>query len=209
MLLSSLLAVMMTAFFSTAVKTRKTMGVRIEVQQGLRVLLSTNSTADVANGTQELSVSDGTIFDNSYLLYVTPDGATGDYYTIASTTPTTVTLNEPLLGTHPPNSGIYAVDERIYEIGTVSGRDALTVALDGSSPYPLIDGVQAFNLEYHISPCDIDGCASIVDLPADAAQWRLVHKIAVSTTVKSHKEDQDGQFVYETGEISVRTRNFL
>jgi hypothetical protein len=173
------------------------------------VCLSTDTTTDAANGTQQLAVADGTIFENSHLLYVTPDGATGDYYTIASTTATTLTLNEPLAGTHPTGSGIYAVDERVYELGTVSGRQALTVALDGSSAYPLIDGVEAFNLEYHLGPCNPAGCASIVDLPADAAEWRLVRMIAVSATVKSHKEDQNGQFVYEAGEISVRTRNFL
>ena len=258
MLLSSLLAVLMTAFFSTAVQTRKSMGVRIEVQQGLRVLLSAISrelrqagaclpetgqfialdgndastadtltlrigqadpttlvclnattTTNAASGTQELTVPNGTIFDDSHLVYVTPNGATGAYYTIASTTATTVTLTEPLAVTHPPNSGIYAVDERTYEIGTVSGREALTVALDGGSAYPLVDGVEAFNLKYHIGPCDTVGCASIVDLPADATEWRLVKKVVVSSTVKSYKEDEEGQFVYETGEITVRTRNFL
>lgn len=258
MLLSSILAVMMTSFLSTNVSARKNMGVRIEVQQGLRVLLSiisrelrqagaclpetgqfialdgadngtidqltlrigqadpttlacvsTQTNAFAPAGATVLAVDNGTIFDDVHLAYITPDGASGGFYTVASTSATSITISEPLNGSHDPGSSIYAVDEREYAIDTINGRQVLSMTIDGSSPFPLIDGVEAFNVEYHLGPCVLTSCAAVTGLPSDGTEWRLVRIIGLTASVKSHKPDHDGNYVTETGNISVRTRNFL
>jgi hypothetical protein len=90
------------------------------------------------------------------------------------------------------------------------------VSIDQGEPQPLVDGVEEFDVHYFLGPCDPD-CESIVDLPADAAEWLLVTEVGIKATVRSRHENREGEFVYattgvegsETEYINVKPRNFL
>ncbi len=154
-----------------------------------------------------LTVADGTIFAQSKLVYVTPDGANGGFYTVEGTTATTVTLNEGLNGDHPLGTGIYAVEERIYAIDTITyGRPVLTVAIDAGTPQPMVDGVEKFNVQYLLAPCPP---CNAVDRPANNTEWSQVREVTIDARVRSNKANKTGAFVYDNGQVNVKPRNLL
>lgn len=175
------------------------------------VCAETGTTVAAAEGEATLTVpeGEGNLFTDAKLVYIT-DGATGNFYAVASVTSNSITIEDGLDSALPANAGIYAVDERVYEIGTLaSGRPALLVSIDGGSWEPLVEGVEEFNVEYLLEPCDATGCAATVDEPADDDEWEQVREVAITATVRSHKEDKNGEFLRESGYIRVKPRNLL
>lgn len=176
------------------------------------VCIKAGTTAEAADGDATLTVSEGegNLFANAPIVYVTPNGASGEFYTVTATTSNSVTIDGGLIGNHPEGTGIYAVDERRYEVETLSsGQLALTMSVDGGDSQPLVEGVEEFNVQYLLAPCDASGCASAVDEPGDDDEWRQVRTVAITATVRSHREDKNGQFLRESGYVHVKPRNLL
>jgi hypothetical protein len=176
------------------------------------VCIKAGTTAEAADGDSTLTVAEGegNLFANAQMVYVTPNGATGEFYTVTATTSNSVTIDGGLSGNHPEGTGIYAVDERTYEVETLpSGQLALTMSVDGGPPQPLVEGVEEFNVQYLLAPCDASGCASAVDEPGDDDEWRQVRTVAITATVRSHREDKKGEFLRESGYVHVKPRNLL
>ena len=118
---------------------------------------------------------EGDLFEGVTLAYVTPNAAEGNFYPVASHTATTITLGEGLRGDHPLGTGVYGVDVRTYTIDAVNyASPVLTVAIDGGSPQPLVDGVEKSDVQYRLAPCP--PCHA-VDEPADDTQWRQVREV--------------------------------
>lgn len=158
-------------------------------------------------GDTTLYVQDSTGFEVGTLVYVTPNSASGDFYRVTGKTGTSITLDRGLAVVHPVGSGIYAVDERRYAIGTINGRQALTVEIDQDGVVqPLVDGVEELNVQYFLEPCPP---CDLVDQPANDTEWRQVREVSIAATVRSHKENQDGEFAYESGQVNVKPRNLL
>lgn len=171
------------------------------------ICLIVASTQTANAGESTILVADSTGFANGSWIYITPNGATGDFYTVIATTATSLTLDAPLGVTHPAGSGIYAIDERVYAVDTTSySSPVLTVAMDGSSAQPLVDGVETFNIQYQLAPCP--PCTA-VNLPADDSEWRDVRSLMISATIRSEHVDTDGNLAYESGQVHVRPRNLL
>jgi prepilin-type N-terminal cleavage/methylation domain-containing protein len=163
-----------------------------QTNPGTLVCVKAGTSADASgSATLPLTDGDGDLFDGVALVYVTPDGATGDFYQIVSGT------------------GVYAVDERIYTVDTSGESPMLTVSIDGGSAYPLVGGVEKFGVQYLLGPCDGSGCADTVDEPADSDEWELVRELVISATVRSSKEDREEEYSRESGEIIVKPRNLL
>ncbi len=177
------------------------------------VCIRAGTTAAASDGSTDLAflVGDGNLFEYVSRVYITPNGANGEFYTVASNTPTTLSLNEPLDGDHPIGTGVYAVDERVY---SVIG-DALTLSLDNSTPYPLVDGVLEFEIEYYSAPCDAlcglpSCCVGPTPLvPATDSDWREVRELSIATKVKSQTKNKDGSYPEEEGEVNVKPRNLI
>lgn len=183
------------------------------------VCVRTGTATPTAAGGTTLTVpnGDGLRFVETDMVYVLPPGSEGAFYTVESTSTTTITLNETLPTLHPAGTGIYAVDERTYAVDTSTyGRPMLTVAMNGGEPQPLIDGVELFNVMYRLGPCE-PTCASEVDLPADDNAWQLVQEVLIKASVRAHKPDKQGTFAVattgKTGQVgeylSIKPRNLL
>lgn len=177
------------------------------------VCIRAGTTAVASDGSSDLAfvVGDGDLFEYATMVYITPNGTNGEFYTVAGNTSTTISLNEPLDGDHPIGTGVYAVDERVY---SVTGDD-LTLSIDGGIPYPLVDGVLKFDLEYHIAPCLPTGCVGAAcctateSEPATDSVWQMVREVSIATKVKSQHKNKDGSESVEEGEVNVKPRNLI
>ncbi len=173
------------------------------------VCVKAGTTVVAPSGSTVLTVGpgEGNLFEGVTLAYVTPNAAEGDFYPVASHTATTITLGEGLHSDHPLGSGVYGVDMRTYTVDAVNyNAPVLTVAIDGGSPQPLVDGVEEFNVQYRLEPCP--PCHA-VDEPADDTEWRQVREVSLAATVRSRKMDKEGEFARDSGEVTIKPRNLL
>jgi hypothetical protein len=173
------------------------------------VCVKAGTTVVAPSGSTILTVGpgEGDLFEGVTLAYVTPNAAEGDFYPVTSHTATTITLGEGLHSDHPLGSGVYGVDARAYTIDTATDNaPVLTVAIDGGSPQPLVDGVEKFNVQYRLEPCP--PCHAVNE-PADDTEWRLVREVSLAASVRSRKADKEGEFAHESGEVTIKPRNLL
>lgn len=176
-----------------------------------------------AVGNLSVNVPNGMLFRQGELVYITPNGAVGAYYTVAGRSATTITLNRPLQNVGAAYGGatqVFAIEQRIYAVDVSDpNRPMLTVAIDQGTPQPLISGIDIFDVRYHIGPCTSstnNTCAALVNLPT-AAQWPNVAKVALKARVRSQMKDKSGAYQYvvtgQTGQsgeyITIKPRNFL
>lgn len=178
----------------------------------------------VSAGMMVVQVPNASIFPVGQQVYiVTPNNVSGDFYVVMEASGTSLTLDKPLVdfGGDPSydGGGVYPFDERTY---TIDDSDAehplLTVSINGNSAVPLIEGVDVFNVKYRLAPCE-PTCEAETDLPADQAEWRLVRDVGIKATVKSYRQNKDGNYEYVTtgnggslGDeeyVTVKPRNFL
>jgi prepilin-type N-terminal cleavage/methylation domain-containing protein len=171
----------------------------------VRGALSVAAAAGAA--TLQLNPGEGSLFSDDSMVYIT-DGGVGEFYPVAGATANTLTLEGGLTRNYVASSGVYGVDERIYEVDASDDPPVLTVAIDGGDPQPLVNGVEAFDVQYLLGPCDPD-CESTVSLPSNDAEWRLVRELAIDATVRAHEENKDGVFPQESGQITVKPRNLI
>jgi hypothetical protein len=168
----------------------------------------TNANA-LNSATLPLAVGDGDLFAGADQVYVTPHGATGDFYRVVSHTSTSVTLDRS--GDFPAGTGVYAIDERVYQVETLNGRPVLTMQVDGGDAYPLIDGVEKFDVQYWLeSAANPDTLESPpINAPASDDEWRRVRMLTITAQVKARKATKDGDEVVEEGHVDVKPRNLL
>jgi prepilin-type N-terminal cleavage/methylation domain-containing protein len=175
----------------------------------LRCIKAGTTAAVSDSNTLPMVAGDGDLFKSADQVYVTPDGATGDFYRVTATTSTSVTLDRT--GTFPVGTGVYAIDERIYQVETLDSRPVLTVSIDGSDSYPIVDGVKKFNVQYWLesntNPGTLDPTPE--NLPGNATDWRRVRMLTITATVEAKKKSQDGTVAQEDGHIDVKPRNLL
>jgi prepilin-type N-terminal cleavage/methylation domain-containing protein len=172
--------------------------------------IKAGTTASVTKATTlPLSTGDGDLFEHADLVYVTPNGATGDIYQVLSYTSSSVTLDTA--GDFPAGTGIYAIDERIYQIKPRNGRQVLYVQMDGDGVWnPLADGVLQFNVQYWLesttTPGELESAPQ--DIPEDDAAWHQVRKLTISAELEAPNR-RDGEVVTESGSIDIKPRNLL
>jgi hypothetical protein len=175
----------------------------------LRCIKAATTTQVTGASTLPLTTGDGDLFADADIVYVVPPGSSGGFYRVESTTSSSVSLDQT--GNFPAGTGIYAIDERIYQIETIDGRDVLTVQMDGGSSYPLVDGVPKFNVQYWLesttTPDTLDPTPE--NIPANDSEWLRVRELTISAKVESRKTTKDGEKVAEEGSIEIKPRNLL
>lgn len=143
--------------------------------------ITTSTTAAVASGATTLSVADGTGFEPAMLAYVKHPNGSGDFAIVSDANATTVTLASGVTQPYPAGSGVYAVDERIYELDITADPPLLLLTVNRGDAQAFAAGVRDLQVRYVLDrncpTCDV------VDLPADTAEWWIVNAVEVTATV--------------------------
>jgi hypothetical protein len=173
----------------------------------LRCVKAGTASAVVGSATLPLESGEGDLFASAAMVYVTPNGATGEFYQVVSTTSDSITIDEA--GDFPESTGVYAIDIRTYQVETFNGRKVLTVQIDGSESYPLVTGVEQFDVTYRLesetNPDEFDDST----LPETEEDWQRVRRLMIAGTIEAKQQTQDGATVQEAGSIEVKPRNLL
>ncbi len=189
-------------------------------------LLCAVATAQVAAvGATSITVDEASKFQVGDRLYIKESNATGSYnkVTAVNTGANTLTLTSALANALPVGAGVYAIEERTYSIGTVNGQPTLLMSVDGGTAWPLVSGVETFDIQYYLGPCTLNNngtlnCAGTVPAPAvGAGQWNQVQAVGVRAAVHSHKADKHGVIHHATtdqagavsGYVMIKPRNFM
>ncbi len=188
----------------------------------LLCVIATASAA--ASGATSLQVNDASGFQAGDRIYILNSG-TGSYNTVTAvnTGSNTLTVGTALASALTAGAGIYPIEERTYAITTMNGRPVLTLSIDSGTAFPLVEGVEVFDILYYLGPCSLNAngtlnCASAVPAPAaGSAQWNLVQAVGIRSAVSAHKTDRQGHTYLATtdqagavnGYVMVKPRNFL
>lgn len=177
-----------------------------QVDESNVVCSRTILTADAKAGTSVLEVEDGAQFSSDQLIYLAGNTGSGKIFKASSASGTTLRIEGGLDRDYLAGDGVYALEERVYEVDDSSGDPVLTVAIDGGEPQPLVDGVERFDVHYMQEPCPP---CDAVDAPTDDDGWRRVREVAVEVGVVSREPRRAGELVTLTGGTNIRPRNLF
>jgi hypothetical protein len=141
-----------------------------------------------------------------YIRHIDGDG---EFFTIADVDElaSTITRGEPATRDFTVGSGVFAVDERTYDLDTTTVPPQLTLEIDRGGVVPFAVGIGAFNVRYILArncpPCDQ------VDMPVDDAEWRLVNEVAVTVTASTVNPIRSEDHYSETRTVTGKPRNLL
>ncbi len=170
-------------------------------QSCVETSLAAGADAPAGGGTLNLASAQG--FAVGGAGYVT-DGSNGDFFTITSIAGTLVNTDAKWARLYrAASSSVYAMQEHIYRVNaTIDSRGpVLTSQRDRGAEEIFADGVTELNVRYR----KIDD--SLVDLPANDAEWRLVKEVLLSVTARSLAPLPGGGFHRETASLTVKPRN--
>ena len=159
--------------------------------------------ADASAGGSTLNLASAQGFTVNTAGYIT-NGSNGDFFKITAISGTVITTDATWSRAYPAaSSAVYAMQERIYKVNTVIDfrGPVLTSQRDRGSEEVFADGITALNVQYR----KIDN--SVVDLPANDAEWRLVKEVLLSVTARSLIRLPGGGFHQETASLTVKPRN--
>jgi Tfp pilus assembly protein PilW len=179
-----------------------------------------------AVGATTIAVDDASKFETGSRLYIKESNATGTYYGVLTVDPVanTLTLAQPLVNALPVGAGVYAIEERTYSIATIRGHPTLTVSIDSGTAWPLVQGVEVFDVLYYLGPCSLNSngtlnCASAVPAPTPGApEWNRVKVVGIRAAVRSHKADKQHGVIHQVttdqagavnGYVMIKPRNLL
>jgi Tfp pilus assembly protein PilW len=190
----------------------------------LQCAIATVQTA-TAVGATSIVVDDASRFEDGGRLYIRESNATGSLNGVLTvdTATNSLTLAQPLVNALPVGAGVYAIEERTYSVATISGQPILTMSIDNGTAWPLVHGVEVFDVLYYLGPCSLnaDGtlnCANAVPAPAPGApEWNLVKAVGLRAGVRSQRADKHGVVHQVTtdqagavnGYVMVKPRNLL
>ncbi len=145
-------------------------------------------------------------FATGQLLYLITATGHGNFFRIASISGKSITIDGTFDVNYNRNSGVYALEERIYEIAESGGTSSLTVAVDGRDAEPMVRGITELDIQYKMAPCP--PCDS-VDIPADDYQWRVVREVEIAVTARASRPGANGEPLEIENRATVKPRNFL
>ena len=177
--------------------------------------IRTTVRAAAKEGTTVLDVENAAGFARDMRIYVAAPNGVGEFVTIEAanafgTEPSTdsLQLRTALGRDYDAVSGVFAVQERAYQIvvNQLTGERTLQVAVDGGGPRPLALGIDELDLGYTLRQNCPD--CTVVRLPANDAEWRLVNDVRVGLTARL-RSPLTGQFYAVDEDIRVKPRNLL
>ncbi|MBM4258988.1 MAG: hypothetical protein FJ147_24190 [Deltaproteobacteria bacterium] len=208
--------------------SQDTLTVRIGKVSPLTLQCVQTNANTAAIGATAITVDDASAFQAGDLVYIRESPATGHINTITAVDVAgkQLTLATGLPTAFPPAPGqaaVYAIEDRTYSIATVSGQPTLMISVDGGTPWPMVSGVEVFDVLYYLGPCALNGngslnCANAIPAPAPgAAAWSQVRAVGICAQIRSHMADKQGVIHRVTtdqagavdGYVMIKPRNLL
>jgi hypothetical protein len=164
-------------------------------------------TAAAASGQKNVVVGSSSGFAVNQRVYLRHPGGTGMFSFVNSIIGNTVQLTTNTNKIYPIGSGLFAVDERVYSLVTASGLKSLNLTIDQGTPQIFAAGIEDLQMRYILQqncpPCDV------VDMPADAATWRLVNQVTVTATARTVGASKAEDQIQLTETSRAKPRNLL
>jgi hypothetical protein len=160
-----------------------------------------------AGGTSTLPVTSEAGFLPDMLVYLRHPGGNGQFTFVSDVSAGTIEIADATVQDYPVGTGVFAVDERVYQVDPAGAMPRLTLSVDRAAPDDFAAGIRDFQVRYVLQrncpPCDV------VDLPADDATWRLVNEVIVTATADTVNavRPEDQVTVVETSR--AKPRNLL
>jgi prepilin-type N-terminal cleavage/methylation domain-containing protein len=173
------------------------------VRAGLTVVMNVGAT------TAQLDSTNG--FAVGQLVYLSAPAGNGQFQTITAVGGTSITLNGGANAAYPVSSGLYAIDQRQYTVDAVSVPNRLNLTIDNGAPQAFAAGVTNLQVQYVLDQnCPPAGAAcTVIDLPANAATWRLVNSVRLTVSVQTVGTTRPEDLVTLTQSGEVKPRNLL
>ncbi len=163
-------------------------------------------TAQANTNATQVKVQSTAGFEVGQWVYIIKSSGHGRFFKVSSISHPWLRIEGKLDVNYGANSGVYAVEERTYEIQTVGGVSVLMVSIDGEDPQPMVHGIESFNVTYKMAPCP--PCTS-VNIPPDDDEWRVVREVDLTVTAKSSRKGKDGKYETVQQTATVKPRNLL
>ena len=192
-----------------------TITVRIGVVDAAGGCIRTSVRAAAKQGTTVLDVETAAGFARDMRIYLAAPNGVGEFVTIEAanafgTEPSTdsLQLRSPLGGDYDAVSGVFAVQERAYQIvvDPLTRVPTLQLAVDGGAFRAMVLGIDELDLGYTLRQ-NCPACA-VVRLPANDAEWRLVNDVRVGLTARL-RSPLTGQIYTVDEDVRVKPRNLL
>lgn len=156
----------------------------------------------------QVELENASAFVAGQWIYIVKSSGQGNFFKVSSVdyTNNVLSLASELDRNYGKGSGVYALEERRYEVVEMSGSPVLTLSIDGSEPQPMANGVEKFNIRYKMDPCP--PCTAVDD-PGSDTNWRVVREVELTVGVRSAETGPDGQYVHLDSTTTVKPRNLL
>jgi len=143
-----------------------------------------STTADAAAGATAVSVPSTTGFVVGKMALIWDNSnSTGEFVVVSSANGTVVGFSPGLGRDYASGSAVYPVDRRKYYLDKTVDPPLLMLQVDEQAPQPFAAGIRDLQFQYVIA--DGTNAGVTVDLPADAAAWRMLNEITVSATAET------------------------
>jgi hypothetical protein len=140
----------------------------------------------MAQGASAVPVDTVAGFTAGMLTYLRHPAGAGQYQFVTAVGADTVTVDGAAAITYPAGSGLYAIDERSYDVDTtIPGQPRLMLTVDRGDPQVFAVGVSDLQIRYVLNrncdPCDVEDAPD----PTDTATWRLVNDVLLTATAET------------------------
>ena len=193
------------------------------VQPNDQCILNTLKTAANA-GDSQLTLNSAAGFTAGMRVYIlNTDQVNGEVFTITGADTSANTLQKGTSFTcasrggcpapaYQAGSGVYALDERQYAVDNSNpSLPELKITVNGATATPFAAGITNLQLQYQLAQnCDSTGeNCTVVDTPANTAQFQLVNQIYITLTAQSLKPLSTGQYYTVSRTVTAKPRNLL
>ncbi len=186
---------------------RDTLTLRIgKVDPSSLVCQRTILVAAASSTASRLVVADASKFRAGSYIYVTRAAGNGDTFKIASIAGNEIAIVGTLGAPFIVGGGVYALEERRYEVQEIRGNPVLMLSVDGSQPQPIVSGIASFDVRYRLDPCL--PCLEVA-LPADDGEWRTVREVEIRFVARSARALAGGEHLVLDSTTTVRPRNLF
>jgi hypothetical protein len=188
-----------------------TLTIRTGAVSATTACTQTTLSAALAAGGNSIAVRDLTGFKVDALAYIS-SGVAGEFLRVTALSGAsgagTVTTDSTLTQSYVVNSGVWALEERVYRIDSSTySQPALTRSINRQAAVPIATGIEQFDVSYRLNE-NCPSCTEIA-LPPDNPTWVEVTEVIVSLRARSRAPLSTGSVFLVSTTSAVQPRNIL